>query len=214
MLKEIPLFACLDDDALENLQNKAVKRNYPKNSVLFSKGDLGDSMYVIAEGKVKAVIYNEEGKEVLLSVFGPGEFFGEIAMLNGRGRSASMVTKTPSRLLIIGKKDFETALFGNTEMYSRLLNRILGKLREATDRIESLTFLNVYGRMVNLFLQLAQPQGAELVVGEKLTHQEIANMVGASREMVSRIMKELVCGGYLAVNKKIIVIRKKLPVDF
>jgi CRP/FNR family cyclic AMP-dependent transcriptional regulator len=214
MLKEIPLFACLDDDVLQKLQKAAVKRHYPKNTILFSKGDLSDSIYVIAEGRVKAVIYNEEGREMLLSLFGPGEYFGEMAMLDGQPRSASMVTKTPCRLLIIGQDDFKRALFGNPEMSLRLLNRVLGKLREATDRIENLTFLNVYGRMVNLFLQLARSQDNELAVTEKLTHQEIANMVGSSREMVSRIMKELVCGGYIAVDKKRIIIKKKLPMDF
>lgn len=214
MLKEIALFACLDDDALENLQNAAVKRNFAKNTVLFSKGDLSDSMYVIIEGKVKAVIYNEDGREMLLTVFGPGEYFGEIAMLDGRPRSASMVTKTACRMMIIPKQELEKALFGNAEMSSRLLIRILGKLREVTDRIENLTFKNVYGRMANLFLQLAQSQEGELVLGEKLTHQEIANMVGSSREMVSRIMKALICGGYITVDKKKIIIKKKLPMDF
>jgi len=106
------------------------------------------------------------------------------------------------------------ALFGNPEMTSRLLIRVLAKLREATDRIENLTFLNVYERVVNLFLHLAQPKEKELILHEKLTHQEIANMVGSSREMVSRIMKELVYGEYITVDKKKIIIKRKLPTDF
>jgi len=214
MLKEIPLFACLDDHALEKLRSAAVMRKYPKNTILFSKGDLSDSMYVVVQGKVKAVIFNEDGREMLLSIYKPGEYFGEMAMLDGQPRSASMVTKTPCQFLIIPRQDFKSALFGNPEMASRLLNRILGKLREATDRIEGLTFLNVYGRIVNLFLQMAQVQDGELMLAERLTHQEIANMVGSSREMVSRIMKELIGGGYIAVDKKTIVIKKKLPMEF
>jgi CRP/FNR family cyclic AMP-dependent transcriptional regulator len=214
MLKQIPLFACLDDAAIEQLRKSAVTRNYPKNTVLFSKGDLSDTMYLILQGRVKVVIYNEEGREMLLSILGPGEYFGEMAMLDGQPRSASMVTKTPCRLLIIGREDFKKALFGNTEMMACLLNQILGKLREATDKIESLTFKNVYGRMAALFLQMARSTNGGLALGEKLTHQEIASMVGASREMVSRIMKELVDGGYIAVEKKEIKIQKKLPIDF
>ena len=214
MLKKISLFACLDDDILDNLQKTALKRSYPKNTILFSKGDLSDSMYIVVQGKVKAVIYNEEGREIILSFFGPGEYFGEMSMLDGQPRSASMVTKSSCQLLIIRKEDVMKALFGNPEMTSRLLIRVLGKLREATDRIENLTFLNVYERVVNLFLHLAQPKEKELILHEKLTHQEIANMVGSSREMVSRIMKELVYGEYITVDKKKIIIKRKLPADF
>ena len=214
MLKKISLFACLDDDTLENLQNTAIRRRYPKNTVLFSKGDFSDSMYVVVKGKVKAVIYNEEGREMLLSFFGPGEYFGEISMLDGQPRSASMVTKTPCQLLIIGGKEVKRVLFSNPEMVSRLLIQTLGKLRDATDRIENITFLNVYGRIVNLFLQQARPKDKEITLHEKLTHQEIANIVGSSREMVSRVMKELVQGGYITVNRKNIIIKRKLPLEF
>lgn len=214
MLKEISLFACLDDDTLEKLQNAALKRSYPKNTVLFSKGDIGDSMYVVIQGKVKAVIYSEEGREMLLSFFGPGEYFGEMAMLDGRPRSASMVTKTFCRLMIIQREDVKRILFSNPDMAFLLLQKILEKLRDATERIEDLTFLNVYGRMANLFLQLARPTDRELIINERLTHQEIANMVGSSREMVSRIMKELICGQYIAVKKKQISIKKTLPINF
>ncbi len=214
MLREISLFACLDDATLEKLQNTAIKRSFPKNTVLFSKGDLSDSMYVVIQGKVKAVIYNEEGREMLLSFFGPGEYFGEMAMLDGRPRSASMVTKTFCRLMIIHREDFKQVLLNNSEMTFRLLQKILCKLRDATERIENLTFLNVYGRMANLFLQLARPGDHELIIKEKLTHQEIANMVGSSREMVSRIMKELIYGNYITVKKKEIIIKKNLPMNF
>jgi CRP/FNR family cyclic AMP-dependent transcriptional regulator len=214
MLEKISLFACLDEDILNNLQETALKRNYPKNTVLFSKGDLSDSMYIVLQGRVKAVIYNEEGREIILSFFGPGEYFGEMSMLDGQPRSASLVTKSSCQLMIIRREEVMRALLGNPEMTSRLLIRVLGKLRQATDRIENLTFMNVYERVVNLFLQMAQPKEKELVLHEKLTHQEIANIVGSSREMVSRIMKELIYGEYITVDKKKITIKRKLPMDF
>jgi CRP/FNR family cyclic AMP-dependent transcriptional regulator len=214
MIKEIPLFACLDGDVLEKLQDTATVRNYPRGTVLFSKGDTSHSMYVIVRGKVKAVIRNDDGKEMLLALLGAGEYFGEMEILDGEPRSATMIAKTACQLQIIGKDAFNSALCGSNKMASCLLRRFLGKLRQSTAKIESLTFHNVYGRIVDLFLELARPQGRELVLDEKLTHKEIASMVGASREMVSRIMKELICAGLVTVDNKKIVIRKKLPPSF
>ena len=210
MLKEINIFSCLDQEILADLQRAAVRRRFQENTVLFNKGDASDSMYVITEGKVKAVLYNEDGKEILLSIFGPGDYFGEIGMMDGQPRTASAVSKTPCQLLILKKEDLDRIIFYNAEISAKLLKQMLIKLREATVRIENLTFLNLYGRVINLLLQLADQKDGEKFFTEKLTHQEIANRVGASREMVSKIMKELTCGGYLEVSQHRIMIRKKL----
>jgi CRP/FNR family transcriptional regulator, cyclic AMP receptor protein len=214
MLKTIDIFACLDEHVLATLERAAVRKKFPKNTLLFSRGDISDSLYVIIEGKVKAVLYNEDGKEILFSIFGPGDYFGELGVLDGEPRTASLVTKTSCKVLILKKRDLDTIIFDNVAMSTQLLKKTLIKLREATLRIENLTFMNVYGRIVNLLLQLADKQAGGVLSLERLTHQEIANMVGASREMASRIMKELHSTGYIEIDDRRIAIRKKFPTSF
>ena len=214
MLKTIDIFSCLDEHTLADLEKAAVRKKFTKNALLFSRGDASDSMYVIVEGKVKAVLYNEEGKEILLSIFGPGDYFGEIGMLDGQPRTASLVTKTACSLLMLKRHALDSIIFNNAAMSAKLLRQMLLKLRQATIRIENLTFMNVYGRIVSLLLQLAdKTEGGGLYL-DKITHQEIANMVGASREMVSRIMKELHSAGYIETDNQRIKIHKRFPTTF
>jgi len=211
MLEQIDIFSCLDKKTVVELERAALRRKVPKNMVLFSKGDDSDSMFVIIEGKAKAVLYNEDGKEILLSLFGPGDYFGEMGVLDGQPRSAGVVTKTPCKLMVLKKESMDRILFRNAALTARLFAKILLKLREATIRIENLMFMNVCGRIINLLLQQGARNKQGSVVLEKLTHQEIANMVGASREMVSRVMKELQCGGYIRTEKKRIELIKQPP---
>ncbi len=214
MLRKIPLFATLDDNGMNYLKDVAVKRSFPKNTILFSKGDESDALYLLYKGTVKAIINDETGKEIVLSTIGPGEYFGEISFLDGEARSATVVTREPVQVLIVYKNDFKKILFSNPDIVFRLLKELLKKLRRSTEQIESLAFMDVYRRIANLLLQLAEPQGAKWVIEEKLTHQEISNRVGSSREMVSRIMKQLLLGGYISIDRKKIIIYKKLPVSF
>jgi CRP/FNR family cyclic AMP-dependent transcriptional regulator len=214
MLKKIPLFSTLDDNGMNYLKDVAIKRSFPKNTILFSRGDESDALYLLYKGSAKAIINDETGKEIVLSTVGPGEYFGEISFLDGEARSATVVTREPVQVLIVYKNDFKKILFSNPDIVFRLLKELLNKLRRSTEQIESLAFMDVYKRIANLLLQLAEPQDAKWVIEEKLTHQEISNRVGSSREMVSRIMKQLQTGGYISTDRKKIIIHKKLPVSF
>jgi CRP/FNR family cyclic AMP-dependent transcriptional regulator len=210
MLKNIPLFSCLNDSELTAIENVAVKKTFPKNTILFSEGDKTDSLYVICDGKVKVTINDDEGKEIILSMLGTGEYFGEMALLDDEPRSASIITKETTQLLIISKNDF-MEIFSSNPIAFNLLKGLTTRLREANKKIESLALLDVYGRIARVLNQLAKSQEEKMVIEEKLTHQEIANMIGSSREMVSLILKELSNGGYITVDKKLITINKKLP---
>ncbi len=210
MLKNIPLFSCLNDSELTAIENVAVKKTFPKNTILFSEGDKTDSLYVICDGKVKVTINDDEGKEIILSMLGTGEYFGEMALLDDEPRSASIITKETTQLLIISKNDFMD-IFSSNPIAFNLLKGLTTRLREANKKIESLALLDVYGRIARVLNQLAKSQEEKMVIEEKLTHQEIANMIGSSREMVSLILKELSNGGYITVDKKLITINKKLP---
>jgi CRP/FNR family cyclic AMP-dependent transcriptional regulator len=211
ILKNIPIFSCLHDDELYELTNVAVKKAFPKNTILISEGDKTDSLYVIYSGKVKAIITDENGKEVILSIFGPGEYFGELAFIDGEQRSATIITREPTEVLIISRDGLRDILSSNPNLAFNLLVGVVKRLREATKQIEGLALMDVYGRVARLLVHLAKAEGEKHVIEEKLTHQEIANMTGSSREMVSRIFKDLIAGGYITVENKQITINKHLP---
>ncbi len=211
MLKEIPLFSCLKDEEIEALRKVAIIKNVRKNTILFSEGDESEFFYVILDGKVHVGINDEEGKEIIFSILGKGEYFGEMALTDGEPRSAFVITKEPTRLFIISKKDFNELLLTNPDIMLNFLKGVQKRLRQASKKIESLALMDVYGRVARLLIQLAGSAEPGVTVAEKLTHQEIANMVGASREMVSRVLKELTNDGYISIIKKKITIHKPLP---
>lgn len=211
ILKNIPIFSSLNENELHQLTEAAIKKIFPKNTVLISEGDETDSLYIICSGKVKAIINDENGREVILSIFGPGEYFGEIAFIDGEQRSATIITREPTEVLIISSGVFRNILSSNPNIAFNLLVGAVKRLREANKQIESLALMDVYGRVARLLAHYAKPKGEKLFIDEKLTHQEIANMTGSSREMVSRIFKDLVAGGYISVENRQITINKPLP---
>jgi len=214
MLREIPLFSRLDDKALGNLEKAAIKRAYPKNTILISKGDKSDQLFVVLKGKLKVAITDASGKEIIMSFLGAGDYFGEMAMIDGESRSATIRTTQASEVLTISRDDFHRTLLSSPDLMFELLKVLARKVRIATDKLESLAFEDVYGRLVKLLIQLARPHDGVWIVEESLTHQEIANMIGSSREMVTRILKALTSGSYISVDRKRITIKKKLPASF
>jgi CRP/FNR family transcriptional regulator, cyclic AMP receptor protein len=214
LLKDISLFSGIDDESLKYLERVAVKKAFPKNTILFTKGDETDSLYIITSGNVKTIIIDEEGKEMILSTQGSGEYFGEMSLIDKEPRSATIMTKTSTQMLIIHRDDFQKVFNSNPDMVYSLFKILLKRLRKSTEKVESLAFKDVYGRIASLLTQLAKPENDKWVIEDKLTHMEIAHMVGCSREMVSKILKELTIGGYISTVKKQITIHKKLPSIF
>lgn len=209
MPKERSLSPQPDEDMIRCFEEVAVRKRFPRNTIIFSKGDESDSLYVVCRGKVKVVIDDEQGKEIVLSVMGPGEYFGEMAAIDGVPRSATVVTQEPAELLMVRRNDFRNILSTNPAMVFNLLKVLLGRLRKADHKIETLAFMNVHGRVVDLLMRFAEPQGQKWFVKDKLTHQEIANMIGCSREMVSRVIKEMLNDGTLSMESNRIVIHRK-----
>lgn len=207
-----PLFAGLNENERQLLTQAARKKTYPKNTIILSEGDTTDSLYMVCKGQVKVSIVDEYGKEVILALLGPGEYFGEMtAMADGAARSACVVTREACEMMVLQKDDFRKVVKDNPDIVIALLKKSMERLREANKKIESLALLDVYGRVARLFTNLSKPCNGVQVIEEKLTHQDIANMVGSSREMVSRVLKELSSGGYVTVTHKTITINGKLP---
>ena len=211
LLRNIPLFATLGDTELAQITAEASMRQFPKNKVIMSEGEKSDSLYTIVAGKVKVLISDEEGKEIILSMLGPGEFFGEMALFDNEPRSATVITMEPSTFNVISQGDFMRCVAGNPQIAKALLQALARRLREADRKISSLALMDVYGRVARTLLELAKDENGKLVVRQNLSQQDIANMVGASREMVNRILKDLALGGYIEVESKYIVINEQLP---
>jgi CRP/FNR family cyclic AMP-dependent transcriptional regulator len=211
MLDNIPLFAGLEPDELARLSSKAVIHSYPKNTIVINQGDISNSLYVIVEGRVRVFLSNEEGKEIILNIQGPGEYFGEIALLDSRPRSASVITMEKCRIAILSKPDFETFLLESPPIMLKIMQNTFAQLRALTDIVSNLALLDVYGRVTRLLLDSAEEIEGVQVVNLDLTQQDIANRVGSSREMVSRILKDLRTGGYIEQSGRQIILRKALP---
>ncbi|MEO8134894.1 MAG: Crp/Fnr family transcriptional regulator [Betaproteobacteria bacterium] len=198
------------DPAVRELAALGQLRAFRRNAVIITEGDATDSMHVIIEGRVKVFVSNADGGEMVLRFYGPGEYFGEMS-LDGGVRSASVITVEPTRCAVLSRAALRAAIVDNPDLALQLIEQLIARTRVATENIRQLALFDVYGRIALLLNSLAVERDGARIVPEKLTQQEIANRVGASRDMVSRILKELVDGGYIAIESKIITICRKLP---
>jgi CRP/FNR family cyclic AMP-dependent transcriptional regulator len=183
------------------------RRSATRNTTIMSSGDATDSLYIVLSGRLKVMMSDSEGKEVILAILGPGEFFGEMGLIDDEPRSASVVSIEPCELLSIAKRDFKRVISENSEMAMSVMRGLVRRLREADRKIGSLALLDVYGRVARLLLDMAENVNGEKIVTKRLPKQDIAKMIGASREMVSRVMKDLQTGGYIEMRGSNIVLR-------
>jgi CRP/FNR family cyclic AMP-dependent transcriptional regulator len=203
-------FADLDEGALSKLAPGGAVRAYPRNVVVVSEGDTTDSLYVVLSGKVKVFVSDETGKEVVINTIGAGDYFGELVLDGGR-RSASIMTLEPSRFFVIPQREVEALLATHPEFARSLMRKLIGRVRSLTARVLDLALKDVYQRLTKFLEETAVEQGDQRVVADRLTQSEIAARIGGSREMVSRIVRDLTAGAYIAVESKRIRILKKLP---
>ena len=195
---------------MQALSAHAVTRTFPKSTVIISEGDPAESLYIIVSGRVKVFVADPGGREIVLLTQGPGEYFGEM-MLDEGPRSASIMTLDKSVFLVIRKADLREFLVRNPGFAVRLIEKLIHRVRSLTASVKSLALMDVYGRVARLLLELAEERDGVWVIGERLTQQDIASRVGASREMVSRIFTEPADGGYVAVQRDCIVVNRKPP---
>lgn len=207
VLKAVPLFASFPEEQLRIITTLVTRKSSPRSTTIMAGGDPTDHLYIVLSGRLKVMMSDAEGKEVILSILGPGEFFGEMGLIDDEPRSATVVTIEPCELLSIAKRDFKKCLADNFEMAMAVMRGLVRRLREADRKIGSLALLDVYGRVARLLLDMAENVDGEKVVTKRLPKQDIAKMIGASREMVSRVMKDLQTGGYIEMRGSTIVVR-------
>lgn len=184
---------------------------YRKSTIVIQEGDTGDTLFIVLGGRVKVFCTDPSDKEITFGDFGPGEYFGEMA-LDGGTRSASVITLQPTACARITRSTLLAFIARRPEFAFELLSKVIRRLRLATRDARNLAFIDVYGRLTRCLHELAavQPDGSSRIT-ERITHQEIASRVGCSREMVSRIMKDLESGGYVRINERRIVLVAKFP---
>jgi CRP/FNR family cyclic AMP-dependent transcriptional regulator len=186
-------------------------RSFPKNAVILTEGEPGGSLYVVVSGKVKVFLSNERGREVVLGTCGPGDYVGEMA-LDGGPRSASAMCIEASTFLVITRDVLRRAIATDPDFALELIGRVIGRARVMTDMVKNLALLDVYGRVARLLMSLAEERDdGTYELGEALTQQSIADRVGASRDMVNRILRDLATGGYIAVSRRRIRILRRPP---
>ena len=209
MLEKVDLFENIEPHLLEALEQYSLRRHYPKNTMLFMEGDENTQLFIIEMGKVSVFVNGNDGRQVTLNFLGPGCYFGELSLIDGAARSASVMTVTDSSFVTISKDNFRRFILENPDFAMSMMQKLVRRIRDLTNSVKDLALLDVYGRVSQLLLRLGGDAGC--IDSPKLTHQEIANMVGASREMVSRIMKELVMGGYIEQTSTALLIKKRFP---
>jgi CRP/FNR family cyclic AMP-dependent transcriptional regulator len=202
--------AAIGDAFVRELATLGRVRSYPRNTVFITEGDSSDTLFVILSGKVKAFVSDSEGHELILNTQGAGEYVGEMA-LDGKPRSASVVTLEPSTFSVVQREPLREAIRRNPDFALDMIAKVIERAREATDNVKNLALLDVYGRVARLLLNMAVETDGKLRIPDKLTQQEIAERVGASRDMVSRIFRDLTVGGYITVENRYITINKKPP---
>ncbi|MEJ2309908.1 MAG: Crp/Fnr family transcriptional regulator [Gammaproteobacteria bacterium] len=210
MLEKILLFQGVQKQSLDALEKTLRPRSFNKGDMVIRQGDEGDALYLVITGRLKVVSSCEEGKEALLDFFGPNDYFGELALLDPNVRSASVIAVENSDLLCITRRKLMNFLQDNPEANLSLMRGLARRTRAISQNLSSLAQLDVYGRIARVIIQEAADEGGRLITPQ-LTQKEIGEMIGASREMVSRILKDLRTGGYISIEGRRIIVHRRLP---
>jgi CRP/FNR family transcriptional regulator/CRP/FNR family cyclic AMP-dependent transcriptional regulator len=211
-LKQVDIFVNLGDEDIQELMSVARKRTFRAGEVIFHQEDPGQVLYVIREGKVKISLISPDGQEISLVVFGKGECFGELALLDGEPRSADATALERVECYTLQRSDFHKAIMKNPKIAIQILEVLSKRLRKTDKQVEDLIFLDVYGRVAKKLLELAEEHGIQVengvMIDVRLTQQELASMVGASRESVNKVMGYFMDKHYISTDKHRITIRE------
>jgi CRP/FNR family transcriptional regulator, cyclic AMP receptor protein len=210
LLRTVPIFSELTDDDIASLSRLAARRRIPKDTVVFFENEEGDFFFMILEGRIKVTILGDDGREVILSVLGAGDFFGEMALLDNEPRSATAIAIEETELLSLHRVDFQAVLTDNRSITVALIKSLTARLRRANHQISTLALLDVYGRVARVIAEMARDEGRRLRDGRiafrRATHQEIANRIGTTRETVTRMLKDLERQGLIHVEGREMVV--------
>ena len=211
LLRTVPIFSELSEADIASLAKLTSRRACPKDTVVFFENEEGDSFFCIVDGRIKVTILGDDGREVILSVLGRGDFFREMALLDNEPRSATAIAVEESELLSLHRTDFQGVIGDNLAISVALIKVLTARLRKANHQISTLALLDVYGRVARVILDMAREEGRRLKDGRiafrRATHQEIANRIGTTRETVTRMLKDLERQGLIKVEGRELVLQ-------
>ena len=211
-LKQVDIFASLSDEDIHELAGIVRRRTFRSGEVIFHRDDPGQVLYIIKEGKVKICLISPDGQEISLVVFGKGEYFGELALLDGLPRSADAIALEKVECYTLQRSDFHKAIMKNPKISIQVLEILSQRLRRTDQQVEDLIFLDVYGRVAKKLLDLADTHGTKVEDGiridVRLTQQELASMVGASRESVNKVLGYFTDKQFISTDKHRITLHR------
>lgn len=213
-LKKIPFLSNLADDMLVALADRAKPIKFQKQATIIMEGDTTSSLYIILSGKVRIFGSDDKSKELTLMIQEAGSYFGEIALLTDEPRSASVAALENTTCAVISKSDFINWLTHHPEVAITLLGVLSNKIRQLTEKVKQMALSNVYERIVIALQEMAVVDGDVRVIHHRPSQEDLAKMIGSSREMVNKVMQELTKGGYIIVREKDLIINKKLPASW
>ena len=198
LLRRVPLFSLLTVTQAEVISGAVTKQRYKRGEVLVEQGQKSNALAILLTGRARVVSADSRGREVILATLGPGDYIGEMSIIDNEPHSATVRAEVQTDVLLLGRADFARCLAENASMSLVVMRGLVKRLRHADRKIESLALLDVYGRVAHALLDfaVADAQG-QLLIKEKISRQDLAKMVGASREMVSRVMKDLEERGFI-----------------
>jgi CRP-like cAMP-binding protein len=213
-LKKVSLFADFEEPELDDLLAVMKEKRFLRDATILIQRDPGESCFLIVVGEVKVSLFGEDGKEIILAKLGEGEVFGEMALLSGSPRSATVIALQDTTLLVLEREEFHKLLLRQPKLALKILAVMADRLRKADEKIEALVLFDVSQRVTHFVVDLAKREGVQspegLVIRRRPTHREIANMTGTTRETVSRVLSELARGGFVSMTGKRLTIHEKL----
>jgi len=201
LLRRVPIFSGLTPAQMSQLSGNVTKQRFKRGELIVEQGKKSGALFVILSGRARVTVTDKRAKEVILAILGPGDCIGEMSLIDGQSHSASVRTDIQTDVLVLSHTEFVRCLADNQSIAFWIMKGLVQRLRKSSDMVSSLALMDVYGRVAKVLVDAAQPLGQDnLVICEKMTRQDIAKMVGASREMVSRVMRDFEDQGFVRVN--------------
>jgi CRP/FNR family transcriptional regulator, cyclic AMP receptor protein len=211
LIRRVPLFSMLTNDQAQAIADGVVKRRLRRGEIIVEQGKKSNALFILLTGRARVLTSDARGREVILAVLQPGDYLGEMSLIDNEPHSATVRAEVQTDVLVLGRPEFSRCLPENSSLSYSILRGLVARLRQADRQIESLALLDVYGRVARALLDMAEEMGGQRMIRNKVSRQDLAKVVGASREMVSRVMKDLEERGYIeTLETGAVVLKERL----
>lgn len=214
LIRRVPLFSLLTNEQAQSIADSVVKRRFRRGEIVVEHGRKTNALFILLNGRARVLTSDSRGREVILAVLHPGDYVGEMSLIDNEPHSATVRAEVQTDMLVLGRAEFARCLPENSSLSYAIMRGLVSRLRQADRQIESLALLDVYGRVARTLLDMAEKDGERLLIRNKVSRQDMAKIVGASREMVSRVMKDLEERGVIETQENgSVVIKERLHTE-